>query len=348
VPGSVRGVALTLTVDRARWREHVAATRAAFPGLVPVVKGNGYGFGLTYLAELVSSWEPVTAGERTAGEQAEGELALGTVHELAVGTVHELAGLPADGPRPLVLTPALARELPIGVGPAVLTVGSERHVGELASAGLHPPVIVKLASPMRRYGVAPDDLPGLLAAVDRAGLPVHGFAVHPPLAGSSDDHVEAIRRWLPALPADALVYASHLDAAGYAAVRAAGDDDVRWRIRLGTALWHGDKSSLHLTADVLDVRPVRGGDRVGYRAVAAPADGSLVMVTAGTAHGVHPLAGGQSPFHFARERLRLVEPSHMHTSMCFVAADSPCPEVGDVVDVQHPLTQTLVDRILEI
>jgi hypothetical protein len=53
----------------------------------------------------------------------------------------------------------------------------------------------------------------------------------------------------------ALVYASHLDAA-VAAVRAAGDDE-RWRIRLGTALWHGDKSSLHLTADVLDVRPVR-------------------------------------------------------------------------------------------
>ena len=144
------------------------------------------------------------------------------------------------------------------------------------------------------------------------------------------------------------MYASHLDAAGYAAVRAGGGDDARWRIRLGTALWHGDKSSLHLTADVLDVRPVRGGDRVGYRAVPAPADGSLVMVTAGTAHGVHPLAGGLSPFHFARERLRLVEPSHMHTSMCFVAAGSPCPEVGDTVDVQHPLTQTLVDRIVEI
>ena len=327
--GSVRGVALTLTVDRARWREHVAATRAAFPGLVPVVKGNGYGFGLTYLAELVSSWDPTAS------------------HELAVGTVHELAGLPADGPRPLVLTPALARELPIGVGPAVLTVGSERHVRELEAAGLHPPVIVKLSSPMQRYGVAADDLPRLLAAIDRAGLPVHGFAVHPPLAGSSDDHVEAIRRWLPLVPADALVYVSHLDAAGYAAVRAGAGDDGRWRIRLGTALWHGDKSSLHLTADVLDLRPVHGGDRVGYRAVPAPADGSLVMVTAGTAHGVHPLAGGLSPFHFARERLALVEPSHMHTSMCFVAAGSPCPAVGDTVDVQHPLTQTLVDRIVE-
>jgi alanine racemase len=329
VAGSVRGVALTLTVDRVRWREHVAATRASFPGLVPVVKGNGYGFGLTYLAELVSSWGPAAAGE------------------LAVGTVHELAGLPADGPRPLVLTPALARELPIGVGPAVLTVGSERHVRELEIAGLRPPVIVKLASAMQRYGVTAGDLPRLLAAIDRARLPVHGFAVHPPLAGSADDHVEAIRSWLPSLPTEALVYASHLDAPGYAALRAGPGDDGRWRIRLGTALWHGDKSSLHLTADVLDVRPVRGGDRVGYRAVPAAGDGSLVMVTAGTAHGLRPLAGGLSPFHFARERLALVEPSHMHTSMCFVAAGSPCPEVGDVVDVQHPLTQTLVDRIVE-
>jgi hypothetical protein len=72
------------------------------------------------------------------------------------------------------------------------------------------------------------------------------------------------------------------------------------------------------------------------------------MVTAGTAHGVHPLAGGLSPFHFGRQRLPLLEPSHMHTSMCLVAAGAPCPEVGDVVDVQHPLTQTLVDRIVEV
>jgi alanine racemase len=322
-------MALTLTVDRDRWRRHVADTRAAHPGLVPVVKGNGYGFGLTYLAELVSSWD--------AGPEA----------ELAVGTVHELAGLPADGPRPLVLTPALGRELPIGVGPAVVTVGSTRHVAELVEAGLHPPVLVKLASPMRRYGTDADALPALLVAVDRAGLPVHGFAVHPPLAGTSADHADAVRRWLPSLPGHTTVYVSHLDADGYAALRAGGDED-RWRIRLGTALWHGDRSALHLSADVLEVRPVRAGDHAGYRGISIPAEGTLVMVTAGTAHGVHPLAGGLSPFHFGRQRLPLLEPSHMHTSMCLVAAGAPCPEVGDVVDVQHPLTQTLVDRIVEV
>ena len=203
MPGSVRDVALTLTVDRVRWREHVAATRTAFPGLVPVVKGNGYGFGLTYLAELVSSW------------------GLAAAPELAVGTVHELAGLPPDGPRPLVLTPALARELPIGVGPAVLTVGS-RAPRRRAGGGRPPPAGHRQAgqshAPLRGGARRPARAPG-------RGRPRRAV----PSTGSP-----STRRWraratttsrpsgagcLP-LPAGALVYASHLDAAGYAAVRA--------------------------------------------------------------------------------------------------------------------------------
>ena len=57
-------MALTLTVDRARWQAHVAEVRAAFPGLVPVVKGNGYGFGRTFLADTVEEWG--SAGKTTA------------------------------------------------------------------------------------------------------------------------------------------------------------------------------------------------------------------------------------------------------------------------------------------
>jgi hypothetical protein len=71
------------------------------------------------------------------------------------------------------------------------------------------------------------------------------------------------------------------------------------------------------------------------------------MVTAGTAHGISPLPEGRSPFHFGRRRLALLEPPHMHTSMAFVPAGDPLPAVGEQVDVQHPLTRTLVDRIVE-
>jgi hypothetical protein len=69
------------------------------------------------------------------------------------------------------------------------------------------------------------------------------------------------------------------------------------------------------------------------------------MVGAGTAHGVHPLEDGRSPFHFARTRLALVEPPHMHTSMVFVPASERAPRPGDTVDVQRPLISTAVDEV---
>jgi hypothetical protein len=39
---------LTLHIDGARWRANQAAVLADTPGLVPVIKGNGYGFGRAY------------------------------------------------------------------------------------------------------------------------------------------------------------------------------------------------------------------------------------------------------------------------------------------------------------
>ena len=70
------------------------------------------------------------------------------------------------------------------------------------------------------------------------------------------------------------------------------------------------------------------------------------MVGAGTAHGVHPLEDGRSPFHFARHRLALVEPPHMHTSMVFVPSGDPTPRPGERIDVQRPLISTAVDEIV--
>ena len=97
-------------------------------------------------------------------------------------------------------------------------------------------------------------------------------------------------------------------------------------MRIGTAFWHGDKSALHLGANVLDVRPVASGTVAGYRGAPVDGDGTLVIIGAGTAHGVDPLDDGRSPFHYLRRASRnSLERPHMHTSIVFVPAGRPCP-----------------------
>lgn len=313
---------LTLTVDPGAFEAHVRSVLGE--GVVPVVKGNGYGFGRAALAAL--------AVERFG------------VSTLCVGTVYELAGLPTSAQR-VVLTPALGTDVDLATPGDLLTVGHPDHVHALAAAGWSSPVLAKLRSSMRRYGAGPDDLGALLAAIEAAGLAVAGASLHLPLAGDDADRRAEVEAWVPRLPAGLDMWVSHLSAASFAALRAA-HRDRRWHLRLGTALWLGEKSFTHLGADVLQVQPVAAGQAAGYRAVPVPGDGHLVMVGAGTAHGVHPLPDGRSPFHHARRRLPLLEPPHMHTSVVWVAAGDPVPRVGDTVDVQQPLTHVSPDRVI--
>ena len=301
-------VTVRLTVDSAAWRRHVRAVVDATPGLVPVVKGNGYGFGRPQLA-------------RIAAELAD---------TIAVGTVHELAGLPEE-PTPVVLTPAL--EPPEDTRP-VLTVGSREHIGALSAWPGR--VIVKLRSSMRRFGNGID----LVAEARAIGLGIDGVAIHPPLAGDDRDHRAEIESWLEAIDPALEVWVSHLSPAEYALL----PDTHRYRLRLGTALWHGDKEALRLEASVLHTAPIAAGECAGYRLAPADRDGTLVMIGAGTANGVQPLPDGRSPFHHEQRRLELMEPPHMHTSMAFVPVGEPCPTTGTWVDVQRPLTATAVDE----
>lgn len=315
-------MALTLTVERDRWRAHLARAVAARPGLVPVVKGNGYGFGRgTLLAEC----------DRLG------------LDEVAVGTAWELADV-AGGRPVVVLTPCGPAEATALTPSAVPTIGATRDVEILRAAGRTGEVVVKLATSMRRYGITPGDLATLLEAVERAGLAVRAFGAHFPLESNSAAHAAELAAWLPRLPAAATVHVSHVEPPDLAQVSvvAAGR---RLRPRVGTALWLGDRAALHLGADVVAVHPIGAGERAGYRSIAAPSDGHLVLVSAGTAHGVRALDDGRSPFHFARTRLALLEAPHMHTSMLHVPAGDPCPAPGDVVDVQRPLTQVQPDRV---
>ena len=311
-------MSLRLTVQRADWQAHVDHVAATVDGLAPVVKGNGYGFGRATLHPLIK----------------------GLSDYVCVGTIHELDNV-AERVTPVVLTPTLVPP-PLTAAAAILTIGSLHDLRALAE--WRGRVIVKLQSSMHRYGATPDELQALVSAAASANLDIVGYALHLPLAGNDLDRIAEVNAWLPLVDPLHPLWLSHLQPSSYSDVRAR-HPDREFRLRLGTALWHGDKSFLQLHADVAAVHAVRAGERAGYHLTEVPSDGHLVLIDAGSAQGIGPLSGGASPFHFARTRLTLLEPPHMHTSMVLAPDGTPLPAVGDRVDVQRPLISTLVDEV---
>ncbi len=314
---------LQLNVDSAAWRRHVSETAKSLGDLIPVVKGNGYGFGR---ATLIEHAQKISS-------------------DIAVGTIFEAHDVPPNC-RTFVLTP-VGKALPPNKNLAkniVLTVGSVHHVQNLRDANWHGDVVIKLRSSMNRYGANPSELGALIAAVQAAGLTQIGWSVHPPLDGTPQSHATEIDNIISGVDSDLPWFVSHVDAKNLADLRKKfANQNIR--VRSGTHLWLGDKSMFELNADVLDARPVKSGDVVGYRNITLHQDGTLVMVGAGTSHGVQLVGAEQSPFHFNSTRLSLVEPSHMHTSMVFVPANQTAPKPGDMVDVQQPLTRVYPDII---
>lgn len=321
---------LTLSVDSAAWNRRVDAMAARIEGIVPVVKGNGYGFGREWLAERAALLTPM----------------------MAVGTVYEVDSVPSNY-SVLVLTPTLI--CPDGLRDnAILTVGSTKHVDAITRTASNPTavaresnqrrVVVKIRSSMNRYGVDVKNVDDLISLCRRRNLAVAGISIHPPLAGSNTDHRREIESLIAPLDPSLPIFVSHVDEIEYQILRTSYPDRS-WNLRVGTSLWHGDKSELALSADVLDVHTIETDSVAGYRGQPVRRGDRLAIIGCGSSHGIAPLDGGLSPFHFARQRLALLEPPHMHTSMCVIPPDQPCPSVGDSVDVQRPLTVTAVDIV---
>lgn len=340
---------LTLYVDSDRWWSHLRATVEAVPGLVPVVKGNGYGFGRERLAEVSQQ--------------------LG-VDTLAVGTYSEVADVsgPFEGSI-MVLTPWRPFE-PVEHGPRVVhTIGRLEDLDGLVSgapSGERPRVVLELMTSMRRHGF--DGRALRAAAKHLDGVDVEGFALHLPMSHSS--HVSEVRTLMTQLVASGIearrVYVSHLTDAEMATLRASyGDFELRPRI--GTRLWLGDRNALAVRATILDSHLVERGDVFGYRGRTAPKHGHIVVVSGGTAHGIGleaPTGGAtlkdraatiarggldaagfvRSPFTISGKQRLFAEPPHMQASMLFVPNGTDIPPVGSEVDVRVRFTATTFDR----
>lgn len=296
---------LRLTVNQTRWKDHVQSVAREFTGLVPVIKGNGYGLRRSNLTPLASQ----------------------IASEVAFGTVYEVRDIPA-GITPIVLTPTMSAPPNTMHSSTVLTVGRLEHVAALSHFGWTGNVVIKLQSSMLRYGTTQENLAALLAEAKNAHLLVVGFSIHPPLDGEMQMHVNDIQKWLdnldPALP----MYISHVNAS---ALRQLRKSHPQWdfRIRLGTELWLGDKSMMQLSADVLDRHAVESTQTVGYRQQKVSGMGEIVLVGAGTAHGVTPLTMAVVHFTFKTNESTCTK-HHICTPRCFsLQGADPCHLLGN-------------------
>ncbi|MET9296672.1 alanine racemase [Streptomyces sp. NPDC003077] len=343
-------MALTLYVDTARWRAHQHNVVQQFPGLVPVVKGNGYGFGHERLAE-----ESARLGADL--------LAVGTTYEAARMKDYFSGDL-------LVLTPFRHGEEPVPLPDrAIRSVSTVEGVSGLVGAR----VVIEVMSSMKRHGVHPEDLPKLAAAIEDVRL--EGFAIHLPLDRTDGTSaVDEVIGWMDRLRNARLplhtMFVSHLKSEDLVRLQQQFPQ-TRFRARIGTRLWLGDHEATEYRGSVLDVTRVSKGDRFGYRQQKVASDGYLVVVAGGTSHGVGlespkalqgmmPRAKGVaraglatmnrnlSPYVWAGKQRWFAEPPHMQVSILFVPGDAPEPRIGEelVAHLRHTTTQfdRMVDR----
>lgn len=334
-----------LHIDAERWEAHLDRFAARVPGLVPVVKGNGYGLGRDLIA---------------------GQAARLGVRQIAVGTYHEapaaLAAFPGDV---LVMTPWRPYIEAVYDDRVIHTVGRLDDLRALGSRGAAR-VVIEGETSMARHGFDRHELADVVAAT--GDLQVEGFGIHLPLVATNLAEADAwAGRLLTSQLTTTTLYVSHLNPDDLAELRERRPDlDIRARV--GTALWLGDLDALHIRSTVLDVHRVARGEPVGYRQRPVPRDGALLVLAGGTSHGIgleapramqstvqrgKRLAKGGleaagralSPFIIDGKHRWFAEPPHMQSSFVLVPDSAVIPEPGDTVRATVRFTTTTFDSV---
>lgn len=347
---------VTLRLDLDRWREHLRVVAEATPGLVPVVKGNGYGYGHQRLAR-----ECARLGADT----------------IAVGIPSEVALVRDDFAGSIVVLQAWRPGQPyaddlLGDDRVITTVSRLADLQTVAATGKRPRVLLEVLTSMKRHGIPANDLASAVA--DLGDLRFEGWTIHLPMGGDNR-YAEAVRLARTALDArPGTLWLSHLpteEAIGLSRQLGGADSPAPIRLRVGTRLWLGGEGSRKTVATVLDVHPVRRGERIGYRQRPAPIDGWVVIMAGGTSHGIGmeaptpaaslrqraiSMATGSleaaglalSPYTIGGRKRWFCEPPHMQASMIFLPRSEQPPEIGEEVPVELRLTTAMVDTIDEV
>lgn len=329
----------TLQVDGAKWRAHTELVRdeirdAVYSGqpgnrlgdVVPVAKGNGYGFGLINLAVQTTRLGLDRIAVGTPFEA-------GIVAKVFAGDILVMSPWdPRDTEANSIWTAIDEGNFSHRVIRTIANVEALRSLATEATTNSSAPprLIIEGLTSMRRFGLGEPDMDALLAddairdALRNKRIDLQGLALHLPLTQPLAPHVETLEAsWhetnpMVRLPAGAsarvreawswaLTWIRALGALEDAGCPLTGDAAALWvshldvqeladlraalpevpiRLRMGTRLWLGDPSATVARGTVLAVHPVNKGRAVGYRQRRAPKEGLLVVVSGGTSHGV--------------------------------------------------------------
>jgi alanine racemase len=384
-------MSFTLLLNSSAWRQHLDSVNdsvSAHAQIVPVIKGGGYGLGQQRLAH-------------EAGRLGSTCVAVGTVSELA-DILDVLAGdvvvLEPFEPRDAAAAHLWARMLERPDAQRIIrTIARPSALHDISQANTAARILIEARSSMQRFGMDERELLATLAdgsvrsAIEEGRLEVAGLTLHLPIvqpageAGSRGPQALSARArevcrwtglwlaeiagWVRQSESAAAIWTSHLSDSELAAVESTAPG-VALRARVGTRLWLGDRSALTAQGTVLAVHPLPGGTHVGYRQRTGPRDGTLVVVSGGTGHGIGlsaPTPGSStrqrvvtagtgaldavgkamSPFTWAGSRRWFAEPPHQHHSMIWLPRGCVIPAVGDQLTAEIRFTTTSFDAVVE-
>ena len=358
----------SISINGDAWRAHTTALRdrvhAAEAALIPVIKANGYGLGQALLAA-----EATRLGLRA----------------ISVGTVFEVESVAADFAGDIiVLEPVDPRDASASakweelthsdIGPRLIaTVSSSRGLDLVIDTFANPRILLEGLTSMRRFGF---EGPKLREAWKHASevasegrLRLHGLSVHLPLEPNSEDLDEILQLADEVSAFDSAVHIamSHVDVKKLEILRR-HNPNLRFSLRIGTSLWLGDRSFLQASGTVLAVHRVMRGQPFGYHHRKSGSEGSIVVVSGGTSHGIalhapSPAltvrqrvvaaglgllnAGGRvkSPFMLGKVPLWFAEPPHQLVSMLWLPNHTEPPTVGSTLPATVRYTITHADAV---
>lgn len=373
-----------LKVDAEKFRGHLVSIMnshaTAGSELVPVIKGNGYGFGRRLLADEASR--------------------LGC-NRIAVGTVWELGQALADfSGQILVLEPFNSNDISaVAQWRTHLEHNSDRIIVTVSNVDLAAVrsegaknVYLEGKTSLSRFGILHHDMQSITNFSD---LNVLGISLHLPIVQSASK-VDATTEissafngatlsqtmtetwnWIVLYQELSTKYSlpkhlslSHITEDQVKSLKKMMQSynfDLSIEVRVGTKLWLGAPSSLQAAGTVLQIHEITHKQTVGYQQTETGNNKRLIIVSGGTAHGVAmaapinasslrkkgvAIAEGfsqaigkvRSPFSYRGKNLDFVEPPHMQVSMLW--SNDMSIAVGDELNCNVRNTTSNFDHIL--